>query len=217
MKKVFATGRVTGWFTQNWKGRSPNFSWTNTAAAKPAQEYRTATDNNLAGSLYFPLNYGYVEGITAQDGEERCACVMGAIKPKSSATIPNTGIFVAQIVSCCPEHRGICYPINHGFVQGITAPDGRRTLRLRYMSNQTQIVSYNTEHIDIRCTNRQLLSLTQRYLLPDKSRLCSRHNRTEMICQTYKHATRKNVAPALWEQSNPNRQLQYRTQRFSLF
>ncbi|MFR6331122.1 MAG: inorganic pyrophosphatase [Eisenbergiella sp.] len=51
-------------------------------------------------NLYYPVNYGYVKGIAAPDGEEQDAYIIGVNKPVQEFTGKLIAVFTAGMMEC---------------------------------------------------------------------------------------------------------------------
>ena len=65
-------------------------------------------------SLYYPINYGYISGIIAPDGDEQDAYILGVDKPLTTFT----GIVIAIITRFDDvEEKWVVAPENYSFTR----------------------------------------------------------------------------------------------------
>ena len=48
--------------------------------------------------MYYPINYGYIEGVMAPDGEEQDAYILGVNEPFASLQVKLLPLFIEKMI-----------------------------------------------------------------------------------------------------------------------
>mgnify|MGYP002231338216 CR=1 FL=1 len=48
--------------------------------------------------MYYPINYGYIEGVMAPDGEEQDAYILGVNEPVASLQVKLLPLFIEKMI-----------------------------------------------------------------------------------------------------------------------